>query len=228
MKKLILFLILPLTLILAQTNEEEKPIDLTGKFALMFQVDENFDLNSFDGMSFAGKYFFDDNWGVRLRFGTSISKTDADGFRIDEYNNDDGFSRSIDRTSFKIHAGLIYTLVKSNNIRFFMGSGPFYEYNKEDDQQLNYSINNDDRYTANRLFTNRAYGVGLFSGIEWFVAANISLSAEYGFKYYLEQDKETLDRKFDSNGIVTYESKIEEEGTELQSLSIALGVSIYF
>ena len=50
---------------------------LNGKYALQFQISENFNLSSFQGTTFSGKYNFSSRDAVRL--GLSINFGDAEG-----------------------------------------------------------------------------------------------------------------------------------------------------
>ncbi|KUG26002.1 hypothetical protein ASZ90_004168 [hydrocarbon metagenome] len=226
MKKLIFVLFLPLTLIFAQSNEEEKPIDLTGKFALMFQIDQNFDLNSFQGMSFAGKYFFSDDWGVRLVFETYYGESDENSsyhqHRSGYYQND---RDDRDIVSYKVIPSIMYKFQNNNNFKFYIGAGPFVAYsNNEYAEVMNRSEGETNK--INERYKNYAIGFTFFTNVEWFVSDNISLSAEYGFEYsYLETEA--------WNGYFSDDVLMEERTTNntkklFQDLPISLGVSIYF
>lgn len=226
MKKLIFVLILPLTLIFAQTNDEEKPIDLTGKFALMFQIDQNFDLNSFKGMSFAGKYFFSDDWGVRLVLG--IDYTNSDENSSNNQLDPEFYQYKIadrDIVSYKLVPSVIYKVKNSNNIKVFFGAGPFvaysnYEYAEEFDRT------NSEIYHVRDGYKDYAIGFTFFANVEWFVADNISLSAEYGFQYsYVEIER--YHKYFETNELAE-ESSSKDYKKSFQDLPVSLGVSIYF
>ncbi len=227
MKKLIFVLFLPLNLIFAQSNEEEKPIDLTGKFALMFQIDQNFDLNSFQGMSFAGKYFFSDNLGVRLLFSTTYNKSDQSE-NMFYYLPDDQHSEELyyftDAFSYKIATSLIYNLTNNEFIRFYLGCGPLISYTNS--EFTNGSV--EYAYTFSRGRQTKEYSLGLnfFLDIEWFVSKKISLSAEYGFEYSYTEN-EMSDKQF-ANGQLKNENNSKIDKKLFKNLPISLGVSIYF
>lgn len=224
MKKLILFIFLPLTLIFAQTNEEEKAIDLTGKFALMFQIDQNFDLNSFDGMSFAGKYFFSDDWGVRFAFQTSFQDYDQTA-NIIESSTDETFGMSYNRDlkMYKFMPSVLYNLVTNNSIKFYIGAGPFLSYSNDERADVTFDS---PKTTKSRWVKNTEIGLNLFGSVEWFVSHNISLSAEYGFQYSY-RESEIWDRRFEDDELVD-EIDIKTTGKQLSDLPVSLGVSIYF
>lgn len=228
MKKLIFVLILPLTLIIAQTNNEEKPIDLTGKFALMFQIDQNFDLNSFDGMSFAGKYFFSDALGVRLKFQTSYSEYDVSYSSANHENstpNHESMTRNRDVVSYSFMPSIIYSAVNNNNLKFFIGGGPLVSYSNDERAEVTFE-EMDEVGKANIWQKNYEIGLTFFANVEWFVTNSISLSAEYGFEYsYLETENWT--GYFNDNELID-ETSSKGDTKIFQSLPVSLGVSIYF
>ncbi len=226
MKKLIFVLILPLTLIIAQTNNEEKPIDLAGKFALMFQIDQNFDLNSFKGMSFAGKYFFDNDWGVRLAFETYYGESDENSSfhhfvpvfyrsNIDER----------DFVSYKVIPSIMYNFQNNNSIKFYVGGGPFVGYSNNEKAQSNFqsesSINK-----INEWYKVYTIGFTFFTNVEWFVTDNISLSAEYGFEYSYTETEAWYG--YFSDDDLEEERTTKRTSKYFQDLPVTLGVSIYF
>lgn len=161
MKNLIFVFILPLTLIFAQTNEEEKPIDLTGKFALMFQIDENFDLNSFDGMSFAGKYFYNSFIGGRIFFSINTGAKDSKQ-DYEEPPNNYTSSQIItsNHTEYTVGFNLLFNILHTNNFMGFFGIGPYYSLYKND--QTNEKLEN----LINVIAETESYGVQLIAGIE--------------------------------------------------------------
>src|SRR3970282_1162057 len=94
---------------------------LEGKFALQFQVSDNFTLNNFQGTTFSGKY----NFGSRnaVRAGLSIDFTNGES-GLSESFPDTSFIRNanIDREAFgiTINAQYIQYITGSDNIAFFL------------------------------------------------------------------------------------------------------------
>jgi len=226
MKKLIFVFVLPLTLIFAQTNNEEKPIDLQGKFALMFQIDQNFDLNSFQGMSFAGKYFFDNDWGVRLAFRASYNEIDQSAshsnFDLDQNTN---LIQDHDYVSYKVTPSILYQLTNNNSIQFFIGGGPFISYTNEEQAEVRYTKATEDG-RRNVWKKNYEIGFNLYTNVEWFVSQNISLSAEYGFEYSYAEI-ETWEGNYVDDDLIN-EVNRDSINKSFRSLPVSLGVSIYF
>ena len=227
MKKLIFVLILPLTLIFSQTNEEDKPIDLTGKFALMFQIDENFNLNSFDGMSFAGKYFFNNELGVRLLVSTAYTESDESANKRITFNDNqrtEGVTSDRNKISYRIEPSLVYKLTSMETIRIFLGCGPIVSFSNDEDSYILFQDPNSS--SRNRQIKNYSIGLNAFLSVEWFVRKDIALSAEYGFEY-LYVETEYLDRKYENNQL-TDELDQKTDSKLFQSLPVSLGISIYF
>lgn len=121
-------------LILVFTNvifpQNESYLDsLDGKFALQFQITENFSLSNFQGTVFSGKYNFSNRDAIRL--GVSVEYTDlnSDGTRSrPDTNLVDTNSRTTNRFNIVINAQYLYTLTVLNDIGFFMGVGPFLRF----------------------------------------------------------------------------------------------------
>lgn len=227
MRKLLLLIFIPTHILFAQ-QEEEKPIDLTGKFALMFQIDQNFDLNSFDGMSFAGKYFFNNDWGVRLKFKTNYSEYDISSSYANHENssgNHESRTRNEDKVSYSFMPSIIYSPVNSNNLKFFIGGGPLVSYSNDERAEVDFQ-EMDEVGKTNIWQKNYEIGLTFFANIEWFVTKSISLSAEYGFEYsYLETENWT--RYYRDDELID-ESSSKGNAKLFQSLPVSLGVSIYF
>lgn len=226
MKKLIFVLILPLTLIFAQTNDEEKPIELTGKFALMFQIDQNFDLNSFKGMSFAGKYFFSDDWGVRLVFETYYGESDENSsyhqFTPEIYRN---LLDERDFVSYKVIPSILYNFQNNNSIKFYIGAGPFVGYSNNERAQGNFQSESPIN-KINEWYKIYTIGFTFFTNVEWFVTDNISLSAEYGFEYSYAETEAWYGYFIDDE--LKEERSTDSTKRYFQDLPVTLGVSIYF
>ena len=102
---------------------------LDGKFALQFQINENFSLSDFQGTVLSGKYHFSSRdavrLGVSLDFGDSESKTEVTRLDTAQIDNADQ-----DRNQFgvTINTQYIHYIVTTEDISFFSGIGPFLYY----------------------------------------------------------------------------------------------------
>ncbi len=102
---------------------------LDGKFALQFQIADNFQLSSFQGTTFSGKYNFSSRDAVRL--GLSINFGDSEG--DETISRSDTNLVSTGREEFNnfniiLKTQYIYSMSITNNIGFFVGGGPFISY----------------------------------------------------------------------------------------------------
>lgn len=220
MKKLILFIFLPLTLIFAQT-EEEKPIDLSGKFALMFQIDQNFDLNSFDGMSFAGKYFYNNFIGGRIVFSVNTGKKDSKQ-DIEEPSTNYTSNQIITstHTEYTVGFSFLFNLIQDNSFMGFFGIGPYYSLYKHDQstEQLESLIKTNAE--------TESYGIEFIAGFEWFVLENLSLGAEYGLAYKSEISTHEKIQIFEKQ--IVSQTFRKDDYSSIYGTEAKLSISIYF
>jgi opacity protein-like surface antigen len=193
---------------------------LEGKFALQFQVSDNFTLNNFQGTTFSGKY----NFGCRnaVRAGLSIDFTSGES-GLSESFPDTSFIRNanIDREAFgiTINAQYIQYITGSDNIAFFLGGGPYLSFNNSTGKF--YDSSTDPEYTSEETIDNFSTGVDLLMGVEWIFTKNMSLSAEYGIKFSYRN----IER-------IAEDINIKRENTD-KSFSVLrgninFGISVYF
>ncbi|MBU0473195.1 MAG: outer membrane beta-barrel protein [Bacteroidetes bacterium] len=204
----------------AQTDTTK--IDLAGKFALQFQISENFTLSSFQGGTFSGKYHLSNNSALRLGF--SLYHNNDERMADDNYPSPDTtFNNRLNNNSTRVEVLLQYLQYAniSNSISMFYGGG------------INYSssLNNNKEYQKElSRFLEQSYyqvGINLLIGVEWFVRSNIGISAEYesGFSYskneiFYKKISETSD---DKDG-----EKEERTMYRFSPNSVKFGLSIYF
>ena len=104
---------------------------LDGKFALQFQINENFSLSNFQGSVLSGKYHFSKRDAIRLGlefiFGDSESETVVNNLdtnvvaqRVEDINN----------LGFTINSQYIHYIRGTDNISLFGGIGPYFRYYK--------------------------------------------------------------------------------------------------
>ena len=212
-------------LILVFTNvifpQNESYLDsLDGKFALQFQITENFSLSNFQGTVFSGKYNFSNRDAIRL--GVSVEYTDlnSDGTRSrPDTNLVDTNSRTTNRFNIVINAQYLYTLTVLNDIGFFIGVGPFlrFEDNKIEENYTYYQTE------EHRNETTKYYGVGLdvISGVEWMFNKSMSLSAEYGLRFIYLSGEIVDDRE-------VYRQERNENTFYITGDNVKFGITVYF
>jgi len=149
---------------------------------LQFAISQNFTLASFQGGIISTKYHFTDNTSIRFGVSTIVDDRNKDEtinyFRTDSTysvkNKDDQ-----NRTMFGFRLQIIQNVVKTSDVLFFVGAGPFVEFGNTEHKQNELSPSNENLSDYKSDYTN--YGLDVLCGIEWFVKSNISISAEYEF-----------------------------------------------
>jgi hypothetical protein len=222
----LLFFILSLA---STTNAQISYLDsLDGKYALQFQISENFTLSNFQGAILSGKYQLGKRSAVRL--GISLffddSSLDEQETYIDTLNTNNDSKGNSDRNGvgFTINSQYIVYLVSTDDVGFYLGSGPtfsFSNYNTETKQSgsgsAEYSTSNSEDYFS--------IGLDAIAGVEWSFYKNMSLSAEYGIKFYYYHDtiNETTNYEF-----ATRTEERTGEGIKLMANYVNFGISVYF
>lgn len=162
---------------------------LNNKFALQFQISQNFTLASFQGTTFSGKY----NIGTRsaLRIGLSVDMNDVKSeYTSNPVDTSAIFNGSSEQNllGITIRTQYLHYIPSEHNIAFFMGGGPFIGYTKGTMKSYeNAYIPDFERKFETETFN---AGIDLLIGVEWMFAEYMSLSAEYGimFAYYSRED----------------------------------------
>ena len=111
--------------LVSTTNAQTSYLDsLDGKFALQFQISENFTLSNFQGAILSGKYQLGKRSAVRL--GISLffddSRLDRQDTYIDTLNTNNESKGNSDRNSvgFTINSQYIAYLVSTDDIGFYL------------------------------------------------------------------------------------------------------------
>lgn len=193
---------------------------LDGKFALQFQVADNFNLSSFQGTTLSGKYHF--SCRSALRFGLSIELGDSQtDIKVNYFDTTLAKSSSDDsnRFGFTIKSQYIHYMRGTKDISFFGGLGPSFNYFKlTRNRDLIINGTNQFNETDGTGFT---IGLDLIAGVEWMFADKMALSAEYGlFFSYSSTENNSKDE--------AQEATSEYESFNLSGNHINFGLSVYF
>ena len=214
MRKL-LFLFLFTSLIRAQSNPDS--VSLAGKYALQFQIAENFKLTSLQGTIISGKYHFTDSFGLRLGLSGTFNSSELN--QNPEMPN--GEIREQTMKSLEVKFQLMYYLPVYQGISFFCGAGPLINYTSSKQKII---LTNSDRSRTRDDITNEqenkstTYGIEIICGTEWFVRSNIGLFPEIGFSASHRDEKQYSN----SEEIQTIKYDL------IRAVNARLGVSIYF
>lgn len=194
---------------------------LDGKFALQFQISDNFNLTNFQGTTFSGKYHFSSRDAIRLGLSLEFGDSDADAEtnQFDSVNVAE-LNSSSNYFSMTLRSQYIRYFVETDNIGFYGGAGPFVTYSTSSNESTTTGTPSDKHLkdTSNNFIL----GVDFIAGVEWFFTKNMSLSTEYGFNFsYRSRSSE---REIDS---VLY-SDTNQKLYNLSGNDINFGISVYF
>ena len=227
---IITFLILGLSIqLFAQTDT----LNLKGKWALQFQVTENFTLDDFQGAAFSGKFHFNNHSAIRVG-------VDLNGFSSDENHtieNVDGDSlhfmeesRAFGRTTIKIGIQYLHYTTISNSISMFIGGGLSHYTSPDYTRDVN---DEDNLITRSGRFS--GYGADFILGTEWFVKSNIGISAEYnsGYSYsksnittIFYEENNLSDEIAEENYL--YKRSVSFDNSSFNNHKVKFGVTVYF
>jgi hypothetical protein len=214
----LLFLILSLV---STTTAQTSYLDsLDGKFALQFQISENFTLTNFQGATLSGKY----QLGKRsaLRLGISLFFDDSSWDRESIVRDTINYVENIKTNSigFTINSQYLSYLVVRDDVGFYLGTGPTISFgNSKSESEYEISDSNVEKGSGSGdVYT---LGFDVIAGVEWSFHKDMTLSAEYGIKFYY------------TNQTSKSESTIrkEERTNETFRLTynyINFGLSVYF
>lgn len=217
MKKYVLILVFITVLMPAQEKEK---INLDGKFALLFQIDENFNFTNFEGATFSGKYHLKDKLSLRLGLMFNSSNFSAESNIYEETPNQQKDDET--RLIINTHINLLNSFELLDRVLFYWGGG--FHFTIDNRERISKRTN--ENIEVRRKSDEFTYGLQLISGVEWFVKNNISLIAEYGAamykannnikEYQIEAEQEILYREVDQSNFV------------ISQFPVKLGVSVYF
>ncbi len=207
----------------AQTDSSG--IDLKGKWALQFQISQNFTLSDFQGATFSGKYHFDNKSALRL--GLTFRYNINERILSDNLPSPDTTTVKMedrlteDETFVELSIQYLQYSKIINSISMFYGCGIDYST----------SLRNSKNYLEDKrtYYDYSYYGIGmsLHIGVEWFVNSNIGILAEYGTGL-LYSSREVNYKQFYET---TNDLDIKKESSTKFSFSpqnIKFGISVYF
>lgn len=154
---------------------------LDGKFALQFQITDNFTLSDFQGTIFSGKYHFSKRDAIRLGLMLEFadSELESEISRLDTIDTDEA-KEDLSSIGFTINAQYIRYLTITDDIALFLGTGPFVNFfDNTSERIINYEGN---EYLRKSTRTGYTIGLDMLIGTEWWFHKQMSLSAEYGLK----------------------------------------------
>lgn len=194
---------------------------LNGKFALQFQISDNFNLTNFQGTTFSGKYHFSKMDAIRAGLSIDFGKSDLDA-ETNQFDSVNVAEVSYNSNNFSItfKSQYIRYFVETDGIAFYGGTGPFVTYSTSTNESET-TGSPDDKYYKDTN-DNFILGVDFIAGVEWFFIKNMSLSAEYGFNFSYRS--RTSERKIDNS----LYSDTNEKLYRFSGNDINFGITVYF
>lgn len=200
----------------ANAQNESEEIKLPSeRYALLFQIGENFNLSSFDGSVISFKYHFENS--NALRIGVSISGSSYD----EEYSTDSQVfedNATFLRDNFYGRVNIEYLIYNElfKDITFLYGCGPFLAYFN------NYTLEeNEDQSNYSTEETEWNYGLDVKAGFEWFVSTNFSFIAEYSLTFANSINELKVDGTYDISSTRT------RDRFEVQGQGVKIGLTVY-
>lgn len=195
------------------------------KWAMQFEINQNFDLNSFEGSTLSLKRMSSPAKAWRL--GLDLDAGTANGDDITVFDDSLTNTSDVDNDHYSI-AISIHRVTNTNpdsKISFFYGYGPFggYSYTKTGNRIIATTGNSTGQITKSRTWSAGLRGI---MGVEWFFAKNMSLLAEYGSSVSYRRNKRTQATDY-SDGSSRLNERIDKVWNFDAEL-VKFGLSAYF
>ena len=193
---------------------------LEGKFALQFQIKDNFQLTNFQGSVLSGKYHFSSRDAVRLGleifFGDSEAEVEVNNL---DSNTVDQSAEDSNRFGFAVNSQYIHYIRGTDDISLFGGVGPFFQHYKSTSTRE--ILQDEVEKTIDSETSNFSVGIDFIAGVEWWFHKFMSLSAEYGLEFsYSSSNSEFKDDSLDGEA--------ERTSFNISGNYINFGLSVYF
>ena len=193
---------------------------LDGKFALQFQITNNFSLSDFQGSVLSGKYHFSTRDAIRL--GLEIILGDSESETVVNHLDTNTVEQSVEDINsfgFTINSQYIHYIRGVDDISLFGGIGPYYRYYKST-RNRELVVDEIKKLTQSEI-KNYSVGLDLIVGVEWWFHKYMSLSAEYGLKFsYL-----SYKNSFEDDSI---KGESERKAYDITGNHINFGITVYF
>ena len=206
-----------------------------GSKGLLFQIDYNFSLRSFEGSILSFKYHLSPKSALRISIGGNAESTDTNNkftsFRNDSSTTLDSFDE--EQTVFNLTLATTYLYYPSttNDFGFYLGIGPQYGFYKRDTKD---DTNGDSRNPFDRIrnWDSEEWSIGLKSaiGVEWLPMSNLGILAEYSHLFSYNKSKQKIvDEIYNETEIEETNERIQEnEGYTFTPQTVKFGLTLYF
>ena len=201
------------------TTDAQKP-----KWALQFQINDNFSLTSFQGSTISLNKCLSNNRSFRMGLSLNTTLEDYDmESRIIEDNED----KSENNFHFLLTTQYVRNYKNRNKVTPFFGFGPAVQFNYDNEKN---TFGTSSRTSVKT--TSWGMGISGVIGVEYFIRNNLGLLAEYGSNLMYNRSKTediTEIRRGENNKFVTTEDIDEKTTTiDFSPALVKFGLSIYF
>ena len=221
----------------AQTEKKDNSLE-AGKWALQFQINNNFTLSSFQGAIVSAKYQLTDSRAIRFGVGGNYAFREQNSFNepFDTLNNYAGSNYNSKSYGLSIYSQYLSYLNPNDEVLLFFGAGPVLQYSKINNDGSSHTFDgiNNILFTTNETVNGHSWGMGgsAILGVEWFANKSISLHAEYGILLlynWTTQTYTTISTSSQSSQPVTkIVHNSNQRGWSLYANSVKFGLSVYF
>ncbi len=185
------------------------------KWALLFQIDNNFTLKDFSGTL------------ISLQKNLSSQKAVRWGLSLDggynEQKNNPNQKKTTGNADIHISMNYLWYHKAYRHIRFYYGIGPVvgfgYDHSKN---SQNSGVN-----ITKQINTSEQIGLNGVAGVEWFVKPQISLLAEY-VPEMTGNFSSNFTKTSNSTTGASSRNKTSARGIQFHSIPVRFGVSVYF
>jgi len=200
-----------------------------GKWALQFQIDNNFHLSSFQGSTLSLKKHTSDTRALRLGLSVQFEYNDGQLDRPLYGPGNSPGNREFINHSYKLDLQKLYYVNSSAAVNLFFGIGPTASYNYSKDERD--TRNDDNSFVDYWSYKSSGYSAGVAGiiGVEWFASKDISLLAEYETSIlYRGSARETTRNTVQSSYQFKQYDYQSSDGILISSAAVKFGLSVYF
>jgi hypothetical protein len=216
----------------SQVNSDTSKVNVFQDFSLQFQV-RLLELTSFQGGLISFKYHFNNHVAFRSGVGLSYDNSDSEEEREVFFEDSTIFNAKSknENVTISIPAQLLYYINPDNDVKVFLGLGPYITYMVSNAKNTDYRYSNNYYGSVLIELATKYYSIGLSSayGVEWFFTDNMSLTGEYGFtfSYYYRETRLDRLRIYPESDNYIENSFRKSEGWRFNSTGVLFGLSIY-
>ena len=199
-----------------------------GKWALQFQITDDFGLKPFNGMSLSAKRHISSKSAFRLGVNVDMRYTDSDEEGFIAYDDTLSYDRleTVSDNSLSLQFDLLYLNYPNAgaDLNWYWGVGPLVRLSRANREQTRQSYTQE-RYTK---YETNSWRIGILGaiGVEWFAVEGISLHAEY--RAYGAYESASRENRLETEDSHILEDTSDDDSWIFDGGQTIFGVSLYF